>query len=82
MIDDGFACLMKHRQNVPPGTATSKAVDGSLNRWAALTRCPGESRLDRRQVLDRERDRIDRAGMKQYGYSPADYAPDDVAWRS
>lgn len=32
------AWLIAHRQKVPEGSATAKAIDYSLNRWAALTR--------------------------------------------
>lgn len=32
------AWLAAHRQKVPDGSATAKAIDYSLNRWAALTR--------------------------------------------
>lgn len=32
------AWLVAHRQKVPEGSATAKAIDYSLNRWAALTR--------------------------------------------
>lgn len=32
------AWLVAHRQKVPDGSATAKAIDYSLNRWAALTR--------------------------------------------
>lgn len=32
-----YAWLMAHRQKVPDGTATAKAMDYSLKRWAALT---------------------------------------------
>lgn len=32
------AWLRAHRQKVPDGSATAKAIDYSLNRWAALTR--------------------------------------------
>lgn len=37
--------LMAQRTKVPPGTATAKAIDYSLNRWAALTRYLDDPRL-------------------------------------
>ena len=45
VADDLFAWLMAQRQKVPPGSATAKAIDYSLNRWAALTRYLGDGRL-------------------------------------
>jgi transposase len=38
VADDLFAWLVAQRQKVPPGSATAKAIDYSLNRWTALTR--------------------------------------------
>lgn len=37
--------LLAHRAKVPSGTATAKAIDYSLNRWAALTRYLDDPRL-------------------------------------
>lgn len=37
--------LVTHRTKVPSGTATAKAIDYSLNRWAALTRYLDDPRL-------------------------------------
>lgn len=37
--------MMAQRGRVPPGTATAKALDYSLNRWAALTRYLDDARL-------------------------------------
>ena len=37
--------LIAHRSKVPGGTATAKAIDYSLNRWAALTRYLDDPRL-------------------------------------
>lgn len=37
--------LLAHRAKVPHGSATAKAIDYSLNRWAALTRYLGDARL-------------------------------------
>jgi transposase len=37
--------LLAHRQKVPPGSATIKAIDYSLGRWAALTRYLDDARL-------------------------------------
>jgi hypothetical protein len=37
--------LTVQRAKVPPGTATAKAIDYSLNRWAALTRYLNDPRL-------------------------------------
>nr|WP_170162383.1 IS66 family transposase [Caldimonas tepidiphila] len=37
--------LRLHRQRVPDGSATAKALDYSLNRWAALTRYLGDGDL-------------------------------------
>ncbi|MFM2057073.1 MAG: hypothetical protein RLY71_1458 [Pseudomonadota bacterium] len=37
--------LTVHRAKVPDGTATAKAIDYSLNRWAALTRYLDDTRL-------------------------------------
>ena len=38
VLDLMHAWLITQRQRVPDGTATAKAIDYSLNRWAALTR--------------------------------------------
>lgn len=38
VADDLQAWLLAHRRKVPEGSATAKAIDYSLNRWAALTR--------------------------------------------
>lgn len=45
IADDLFAWLLAQRQKVPPGSATTKAIDDSLNRWTALTRYLGDGRL-------------------------------------
>ena len=37
--------LIAQRQRVPDGSATAKAIDYSLNRWAALTRYIGDGDL-------------------------------------
>ena len=37
--------LILHRQKVPDGTATAKAIDYSLKRWVALTRYLDDTRL-------------------------------------
>jgi len=39
------AWLVAQRQKVPEGSATAKAIDYSLNRWAALTRYLGDGAL-------------------------------------
>lgn len=39
------AWLLANRQKVPDGTATAKAIDCSLKRWAALTRFYNSVRL-------------------------------------
>ncbi|MDK3025105.1 IS66 family transposase [Cupriavidus taiwanensis] len=39
------AWLTAQRQKVPPGSATARAIDYSLNRWAALTRYLDDARL-------------------------------------
>lgn len=39
------AWFILHRQRVPEGSATAKAIDYSLNRWKALTRCLDHGRL-------------------------------------
>ena len=38
MADALHHWLVQQRQKVPDGSATAKAIDYSLNRWAALTR--------------------------------------------
>jgi len=45
IADDLQAWLILQRQKVPPGSATAKAIDYSLNRWTALTRYLGDGRL-------------------------------------
>nr|WP_243748499.1 IS66 family transposase [Roseateles toxinivorans] len=40
-----YAWLLANRQKVPDGTATAKAIDYSLKRWAALTRFIGDGNL-------------------------------------
>ena len=42
IADDLHAWLLLHRQRVPEGSATARAIDYSLNRWAALTRYLGD----------------------------------------
>ena len=37
--------LILHRQKVPDGSATAKAIDYSLKRWAALTRYVDDGNL-------------------------------------
>lgn len=37
--------MTAQRGKVPPGTATAKALDYSLNRWAALTHYLDDARL-------------------------------------
>ena len=36
---------MLHRQKITPGSATAKALDYGLKRWAALTRFVGDGQL-------------------------------------
>ncbi len=45
---------MAHRQKVPNGSATAKALDYSLKRWAALTRYldDGGLSIDNKRVED------------------------------
>jgi transposase len=45
IADDLQAWLIAQRQKVPPGSATAKAIDYSLNRWPALMRYLGDGRL-------------------------------------
>jgi len=45
VADDMQAWLIAQRQKVPPGSATAKAIDYSLNRWAALTRYLSDGHL-------------------------------------
>ena len=45
IADDLHAWLLAQRQRVPEGSATAKAIDYSLNRWAALTRYLDDGRL-------------------------------------
>jgi transposase len=45
IADDLQAWLLLQRQRVPEGSATAKAIDYSLHRWAALTRYLGDGRL-------------------------------------
>jgi transposase len=45
IADDLRAWLIAQRQRVPDGSATAKAIDYSLQRWAALTRYLGDGRL-------------------------------------
>jgi hypothetical protein len=45
IADNLFNWLMAQRQKVPPGSATAKAIDYSLNRWLALTHYLGDGRL-------------------------------------
>lgn len=44
--------LLTNRAKVPGSTATAKAIDGSLNRWAALTRFLD----DPRRLIDNNHD--------------------------
>ena len=45
IADDLRTWLIARRQHVPDVSATVKAIDYSLNRWAALTRYLGDGRL-------------------------------------
>jgi hypothetical protein len=45
IADNLQAWLIAQRQKVPDGSATAKAIDYSLNRWAALMRYLGDGRL-------------------------------------
>jgi transposase len=45
VADDLQAWLLLQRQRVPDGSATARAIDYSLQRWAALTRYLGDGRL-------------------------------------
>ncbi len=45
VADHLHAWLIGQRQKVPQGSATAKAIDYSLNRWAALTRYLGDGNL-------------------------------------
>lgn len=45
IADDLKTWLIAQRQKVPDGSAIIKAIDYSLNRWAALTRYLGDGRL-------------------------------------
>jgi len=45
IADDLRAWLILQRQRVPEGSATARAIDYSLNRWAALMRYLGDGRL-------------------------------------
>jgi transposase len=45
IADDLQAWLLLQRQRVPEGSATARAIDYSLNRWAALTRYLGDGAL-------------------------------------
>lgn len=45
VADDLHTWLIAQRQKVPPGSATARAIDYSLNRWAALTRYLGDGAL-------------------------------------
>jgi transposase len=45
IADSLQAWLIAQRQKVPDGSATARAIDYSLNRWAALTRYLGDGRL-------------------------------------
>ncbi|MEJ7930499.1 IS66 family transposase, partial [Ramlibacter sp. AN1015] len=45
IADALHAWLQAQRQKVPPGSATAKAIDYSLGRWAALTRYLDDGRM-------------------------------------
>ena len=45
IADALHAWLTAQRQKVPPGLVTARAINYSLNRWAALTRYVGDPRL-------------------------------------
>ena len=57
VIDALKQWLMQQRQKVPDGSATAKAIDYSLNRWAALTRFvdDGELPIDNNWIENRIR---------------------------
>jgi len=45
VIDTLHAWLLEHREKVPQGSATAKAIDYSLRRWQALTRLLQDGRI-------------------------------------
>lgn len=58
--------LVAHRARVPPGSATAKAIDYSLNRWAALTRYLGDARLPIGNDHDEQQTRPWATGRKNW----------------
>ena len=58
--------LVAHRAKVPPGSATAKAIDYSLNRWAALTRYLGDARLPIDNNFDEQQIRPWATGRKNW----------------
>lgn len=57
LADELQTWLIAHRQKVPDGTATAKAIDYSLKRWSALTRYldDGAVPIDNNQVENQMR---------------------------
>ena len=45
LADASHAWMIAQRQQLPEGSATARAIDYSLKRWVALTRCIDDSRL-------------------------------------
>jgi transposase len=58
--------LTQQRQKVPDGSATARAIDYSLKRWAALVRFIDDGRSANRQQLGREPDPADRLGRNNW----------------
>ena len=59
------AWLIANRQRVPAGTATAKAIDYSLKRWAALTRYIDDAEVAADNQPHREPDPAHRAGKEE-----------------
>jgi transposase len=58
--------LVAHRAKVPHGSATAKAMDYSLNRWAALTRYLADARLPIENNHDEQQIRPWATGRKNW----------------
>ena len=63
------AWLVAQRAKVPPGTATAKALDYSLNRWVALTRYLDDPRLPIDNNHDEQQIRPWATGRKNWLFS-------------
>jgi transposase len=52
LLDALHQWMMVHRQKIPDGSATAKALDYSLRRWSALTRfvCDGQLPVDNNHI--------------------------------